>query len=90
MGSTLYGKVISDRSEASRQSQHAVEAYVQTQYGRLTVYLSADGSYQVTRERVRDYAPCGGMQTLASGNINSDSAPGAEDQEDREEHAHAA
>jgi len=68
--SKLYGKITSDTSKATRASQKCIETWVQTEYGRITTFLSADGQFYVVLNRVYSHNIDGPAEMLCQGNAN--------------------
>lgn len=79
--SALYGKVTGDRGKrtsGTRCADRYVDTWVQTEFGRVAIFLTKDGSFEVTLEPVSGRQTTGAYKVLASGNVNDQTAqPGA-------------
>jgi hypothetical protein len=69
----LYGKVSGDdRAGVTQQANDQIEAWVQTEKGRVSISLRADGSYHVWRNAITSRTVAGLDKSIACGNINPD------------------
>ncbi len=71
--SKLYAKMTADdRVPVTRQANLNAEAWVQTECGRITVSLNANGNYVIHMQPVRDHVVrASDIVVVESGNLNS-------------------
>lgn len=72
--SKLYAKMTPDDFKSiTRQANLTVETWVQTEYGRITVSLNANGNYVLYTQPVHDHVVrASEIRVVESGNINSE------------------
>lgn len=71
--SKLYGGLSGKDKEVTRRASISQRAYVQTAYGRIEIFMLANGEYEVTRYVVRSgYTVDHLGVTIAKGNVNTE------------------
>lgn len=71
--SKLYGGLSGKDKTVTRQASISQRAYVQTEYGRIEVFMLANGEYEVTRYVVRNgYTVDSAGTMIAKGNVNQE------------------
>lgn len=71
--SALYGGLTGNTKLVTRRSRVAQRAFIQTEYGRIEIFMLDDGRYEITRYVVRSGRTVDHVgTTLLMGNVNEE------------------